>query len=146
MVMSWASVTLSVVVVVNLFVFLGCLIPEECSGEVNSPILALFDAIISGNWNINWLAIFSWEKLLYIGVITGIIVGINTLLSPATTVTGSYVTVHVLTLIGLCLFISFFLLPDFGMMGIPQPVSGVISVIFGFMAVMSVIEILRGNA
>jgi len=143
--MSWAGITLTIVLMVNLLLFLGCMRPEDCSGEVNSPMLGLLKGVITGNFAIDWGAFFTIAKLIQIVAIIGVVATVSLMLSPSTALTGSFATVHTLTIIGMALFISFFALPNFSALGIPEPVNSIISIIFGFMAVMSIMGFMRGE-
>lgn len=137
--MSWASVTLTIVFALNLLVFLSG------QPEANSPMLGVLKGVMTGNFNIDWGQIFTWNKLLQIGIITVLVLAVSTALSPATAVTGSFSTVHVLTIIGICFFISFVALPNFSFMGLPYLLSNILNIFIGFMVVMSIIGFMRGE-
>lgn len=137
--MSYATLVLCIVLMLNLILFL------VGSPEVNSPMLGVLKAIITGNWNINWSVFFTYEKLIMIGAIVLIIALVSSLISPASTLTGSFATFHTLNVIAISLFITFLSFPNFSIMNIPEPLSTIMNVMFGFLLVVAIIGLLRGE-
>jgi hypothetical protein len=137
--MSWASITLTIVVVINILFFLAG------DSELNSPILGILKGFVTGTFNIDWSALLSWGNLAHLGAITVLATGVSLALNPTAILTGNYVTIQTLTIIAISIFVGLFALPNFGASGIPEPLLTIISVTFGFMAVMSIFGLLRGE-
>ena len=137
--MSYATFTLTIVLFINLALFLAG------SPEVNSPMLGLVKGIATGDFNINWGSFFSISKLLQIGVVTALVLAVSAALSPASVLTGSFATFHTLTVISVAIFISFLAIPNFSVMGFPYPLDFVVNVIFGFMVLLSIFGLMKGG-
>lgn len=137
--MSYATLMLSIVLMLNLLLFL------VGPPEVNSPMLGVLKAIITGNWNINWFKFFDFWKLLMIGYIAGLIALVSGEISPSSTLTGSFATFHALNVIAISLFITFLAFPNFSVMNIPEPLLTILNVMFGFLLVVTIIGLFRGE-
>lgn len=137
--MSYASLTLTIVFVVNLLFFL------MGTTEVNSPMLGLLKGIISGNYEFDFSSIFNVRNLVIVSsliVVTGVI---SAIMSPGSVLSGNFSTIHVLTIIAIGVFASFLAVPNFSAFGIPEPLGTIINVFFGFLVIMSVFGLLRGE-
>lgn len=142
--MSYAGFLLAIVFFINLGLFLAG------SPEVNSPMLGLVKAVSGTDYNIDWSALIPsgtdlLVKLLQIGAITGVVLVVSNMMNPTASLTGNFNTFHVMTVLAMSVFITFLAVPNFGAMGIPEPLGGVIQAIFGFMIVLAVYGLMNGR-
>lgn len=137
--MSYATLTLTIVLFLNIAMFLTA---ETAS---NSPMLGIIKGIVTGNFDIQWSSIFSRTKLTQLGIILGLVTVVSILMSPASLLTGNFATVHALTIIGIASFMFFSAIPNFSMMGIPEPLSSLLSIFIGFLVTLSIIGFLKGE-
>jgi hypothetical protein len=137
--MSYASMALTIAVVLNLGLFLAG------SPEVNSPALALLKGLITGNFETVLSSIFTLRNTAIIGVVALVAFGISSAMSPASVLLGSNATQHALTILAIGIFASLFLMPNIGAMAIPEPVATIIEVFLGFIAVLAIFGLLRGE-
>lgn len=137
--MSWAMMVLCIVFAVNVVLFLSG------SPEVNSPMLGILAGVVDGNYNVDWSVFFSTGRLLSIALVAGIILAVSVMMNPTANLTGNFNTFHVLNVIAISIFISFLAVPNFGTMGIPEPINTVVQAFFGFLVVGAVFGLFNGR-
>jgi hypothetical protein len=139
--------TLTIIFALNLGLFFwtygdvgGC--------SVCSPMLNITAGIMNGNYGINWTSMLAQggKVILTATAISGIILLISWALSGASGgLTGATSQANPLVVIGLAFFIVFAAIPNFSAMGLPDILDFAIRAILGFMAMLGVLGIMRGN-
>lgn len=142
--MSYATLALTIALFVNLFVFLAG------QPQANAPMIGLLQAVISHDLKtIQWDYLFLESTLIKIGVIAILVRGISWMLSfsPAQILPGSssFGAVHTLSVIAIAMFAVFFATPDFAFMGLPTTINLIVQVFFGFIIVLALVGLYRGE-
>ena len=138
--LSYASLALTIVIVLNLGLFL--LAPPGA----NSPAIGLLKGMITGNLDsMDWGYIFSLRNLAIIGTLCVVTFAIASGMSPGSVLTGSFQTFHVLTILGIGIFVGLFALPNISFMGIPDPIASIVQVFFGSLMLFGVMGFLKGG-
>jgi hypothetical protein len=138
--MSYATLALTVVIVINLGLFL--LAPPGA----NSPAIGLIKLMITGNLSsMDWGYIFSLRNVAIIGTLCVVTWAIASGMSPGSVLSGGFQTFHVLTILGIGIFVALFALPNIGFMGIPEPIASIIQVFFGSLMLFGVMGFLKGG-
>lgn len=135
--MSFATTVLCILFAVNLLFFLAG------EPEVNSPMLAILKAFFYGG-EVDWGELIKGWFTLQNLAITGVLILSVEFLSPPL-VSGGFGATHVPLIFAIAIFVILFLIPNFGAIGFPFPVDMIIYLIFGFMGVLSIFGILRGE-
>jgi hypothetical protein len=136
---SIAEMVLFMVFVVNFgLFFIG-------SSPVQPPMIALLKAVTTGNYNINWGQLFNPLQLIELSVIAGLFLAVSQIISPGSVFTGNFATVHVPLVITAAMFITFFAVPNFAAMGIPEPLNTMLNVFFGFITLMAIFDLFGGR-
>jgi hypothetical protein len=137
--MSYATLTLSILFFLNLFVFLA---GQPAS---NAPMLALVRVYMSGSV-LDLGHYLTVGNLINWGVITGIVIVAVAALSGVGNVTGNtFGGVHALSVIGISLVFALFAIPNFAYMGLPTTISYILTSLLSFMIALSVIGLFKGE-
>lgn len=144
--MGYGSTIIMIMLFVNVLIFIGALATDN--SEINTPVIATMVAIAEGDTLslIPALASFIGSSGTVIGlIILGLIA-----LSVATgtnyiTTGGGYGVVHAPMLIGLFIFMSLTLIPNFDVMGFPYPLNTILYAVFGLMSAVGVYGVIRGE-
>lgn len=137
--MSYATLALTIAFFINLFIFLAG------QPAASAPMLALIKMIATGSGNVDWGAFFTAGRLLWMLAIAGIIGAASFMLSPPASLTGSFATIHAVTVVAIAVFVTFFALPNFAFMAIPEPLASIISMFFGFIILQAILGFLGGG-
>jgi len=151
---SLAGTILFIVFIVNLGIFF------VGPTQMQAPMIGLLQVIFTPNV-VNWSAIVSvnWSQvetnpqnagailntLIDLTGIAGLFLVVSFFISPASVVQGSFATIHVPLVITASMFITFFAVPNFGAMQIPQPLGSLLSIFFGFVALMAMFDLFGGR-
>lgn len=137
--MSYATMTISILFFLNLFVFLAG------QPEANAPMLGLVRAYINGSV-LDLTHYLSIGMLINWGVIALLISAAVAALSGVGNVTGStFGGVHALQLIAISLVFALFAVPNFGFMGLPSLLSFILSSFLSLMIALTVIGLFKGE-
>jgi len=136
---SLAATILFITFVVNLGVFF------VAPPQIQAPMIGLLQTLFTGNYNINWGQLFTTSQLIELVTIALFFLAVSQIISPGSIVTGNFATIHVPLVIATAIFITFFATPNFGQMGIPNPLGSFISIFFGFMTLMAIFDLFGGR-
>jgi hypothetical protein len=147
--MSYASMTLSIIFIINLGLFLWSFNGESgCS--VCSPMFNITASMLDNKNAVSWTSGYLFAEggkiILTALSLSGIIWLVQVRLSGASGgLTGATSQVNPLLIIALSFFVVFAALPNFSGLGLPNVLDIAIRSIFGFMVMLSVFGILRGE-
>ena len=153
--MGYGSTIIIIMLFVNIFIYVGALALEETTGEeyslTNAPLINILVAVSSGDAGI--MAELIPSAVAWVegsGVIMGlIIIGIVAMayVTGGTPILGGggAGASQVPMLIGVFIFTTLALVPDFGAMGFPTPIDTFMYAVFGLMVAVGVYGVIRGE-
>jgi len=144
--MGYGTTIMSIVLFVNLVIFIGALATDNSS--ITSPVISTLVSVYNGD-----LVSIIPNIASYIGsagTIIGLIIISIVALSYATGSTaltggGGYGATQTPMLIGIFIFTSLTLIPNFSVMGFPDHLDTVLYAIFGLMLAIGLYGIIRGE-
>lgn len=146
--MGYGTTIMIIILFVNLIVYLGALAMDN--SDIASPVISLLIDVAEGDIIslIPTTADLISSQTVILGLIIAGIIGMSSLTGTysLTGIGGSGVGASQLPmLIGVFIFTSFFLLPDFQAMNFPSPLGDVIYAIFGLLLAVGLNGVIRGE-
>lgn len=144
--MGYGSTIIIIMLFVNIVLWLGSLATDN--SEINTPIISTLTAVATGDTLslIPSLTTYIGSSGTVIGLIILGIIGLSVATgSNYLTSGGGQGVVHAPMLIGLFIFLTLGLVPNFSVMGFPYPLDTVLYSIFGLMVAIGVYGVVRGE-